>query len=911
VNLKKNLIVVFAVLLCFSISSAVDKYGKLDGIVSDEEGLPLPGVSVSLIGEAMQGTKTVVTNERGFFRIPLLPVSRNYEATFALPGFKKVINHHIAVELGKTTSITVIMEPSIIEEEITVTAISPVVDTKTSTSQINISKEFIETLANDRQYQTIMGMMPGAIDANNPFMFGASGSDNIYLFDGMDSTDPMTKTWSTAMNFDNFEEMQVVISGAPAEYGRGTGAVINIVTKSGSNSFHGMGRVHITNVDWNAESIGNRYYFSDATHFLTETRPGLNVGGPILKDRLWFFVSWERRNKWKPGAVYVDFADYIDDLEPTSGIKCYYQGHYASAKLTFKLHANHTIMAQWMEDPIKIPLLYAYLGYSNRSASADADRLQGGWNLNSEWTSIFGANTYLTLRYSLKRNELNNVPYGGTEPTYRRGGVYYNNATSTYYSERFSDMVQVSLSHFAETGFGLHDLKIGAEMLDIRLGRYSQSYPGNEYIRYHYDDAATPQYRYVYPDRPKDEYTQRNYNRVWTFFIQDKWEVVPNLTLNLGLRAEMGKWKNHAKDDILDWGLGDMLAPRIGIAYNLKGNKIHANWGRYFDIYADWLIRQNQPDEFSYSYDYYRGPYYGPAYPTWTLYRTYTTGAAATSTYNPDIKPSHMDEFGVGYEHMLTNTIAIGVDYMHRSWKNRIEDFDYGYDVAPYSNPDLDGVWHFDNAEFPNWGNTYKKYDAFIMSFKKNLGDDKFQFLASYTWSKLKGYEASDGDGAWGDSEIGDYNEFGYLGNDIRHMVKFNGNYFLPLGFNVGMSIYWFSGKPYTEQGSAYDWADGRYRTYNIEPRGSSRYPATWRLDLRLEKKFTVMNRFSISAYADVFNVFNQQIEVSRSNSLGDIRLVTDTYGADYIIETPNLNYGNFTQWFPPMSFFVGVKIEF
>lgn len=906
-NLKKNLIVVFAVLLCFSISSAIDKYGKLEGIVSDEEGMPLPGVSVSLIGEALQGTKTAVTNERGSFRIPLLPVSRNYEATFVLPGFKKVINHHIAVELGKTTRIIVIMETTTIEEEITVTAISPVVDTKSSTSQINISKDVIETLANDRQYQTIMGMMPGAIDANNPFMFGASGSDNIYLFDGMDSTDPMTKTWSTAMNFDNFEEMQVVISGAPAEYGRGTGAVINIVTKSGSNSFHGMGRVHITKVDWNAKSIGNRYYFSDATHYLTETRPGFNIGGPVLKDRLWFFVSWERRNKWKPSAVYNDFNDWITDLTPTAG-KAYYQGHYASAKLTFKLHANHTIMAQWMEDPIRIPDLRGYLGYSNFPSEIDANRFQGGWNLNSEWTSIFGANTYMTIRYSLKRNELNNEPKI-IDTVYYRGGVYYGGNYDNYYTERFSDTVQVNLSHFAETGFGLHDLKIGVEMLDIRLSRYSESYPGNEYIRLDYDDAATPMYRYVYPERSQDDFTKKNYNRVWTFFIQDKWEVVPNLTLNLGLRAEMGKWKNHAKTDIIDWGFGDMLAPRIGIAYNLKGNKIHASWGRYYDIYGDWLIQQNQPDEFSYSYDFYYGEYYG--LPTWTHWTTYTRGSAATSTSNPDLKPSHMDEFGVGYEHMLTNTIAVGVDYMHRAWKNRIDDFDYGYDVAPYFNPDLDGVWHFDNAEFPDWGSTYKKYDAFILTFKKNLGDDKFQFLGSYTWSKLKGSEDTDADGYWGDSEMQDYNAFGYLDNDIRHMVKFNGNYFLPLGFNVGLSLYWFSGKPYTEEADAYDWHDGLYRTYKLEPQGSSRYPATWRLDMRLEKKFTFRNRYSFSIYADIFNVFNQQIEVDRANNIGRIVLDTNTYGADYTIETPDLDYGNFTQWFPPMCFFVGVKIEF
>ena len=757
-----------------------------------------------------------------------------------------------------------------------------------------------------------MAMMPGAIDANNPFMFGASDRDNIYLFDGMDSTDPMTKTWSTAMNFDNFDEMQVVISGAPAEYGRGTGAVINIVTKSGSNSFHGMGRVHITKVDWNAEAIGNRYYFSDATHYLTETRPGFNLGGPILKDRLWFFISWERRNKWKPSAVYNDFNDWITDFTPTSG-KAYYQGHYASAKLTFKLHANHTVMVQWMEDPIEIPDLRGYLGYNNFPSEIDAIRFQGGWNVNSEWTSIFGANTYLTVRYSMKRNELNNEPKViGT--TYYRGGVYYGASYDNYFTERFSDQVQVNLSHFAETGFGLHDLKIGVEMLNIRLSRYSESYPGNEYIRLHYDTAATPMYRYVYPDRPKDKYSKKNYNKVWTFFIQDKWEVVPNLTLNLGLRAEMGKWKNHAKEDIIDWGLGNMLAPRIGIAYNLKGNKIHANWGRYYDIYRDWLVQNKQPDLFAYSYDYYRGAYYG--YPTWTLIRTYTRGTASTCTSNPDIKPSYMDEFGVGYEHMLTDTIVIGVDYMHRAWKQRIEDFDYGYDVAPYSNADYDGIWHFDNAEFPEWGNTYKKYDVFILTFKKNLGNDKFQFLASYNWSKLKGYEGNDEDSTWGDSEFEDWNALGYLPNDIRHMVKFNGNYFLPFGFNIGMSVYWFSGSTYTEIATCYDWQDMMYKSLRLEERGSHRYPATWRLDFRVEKKFTFMNRFSISAYADIFNVLNQQIEVDRENNIGRIRLkenkLKKTFTeADYILETPDLDYGNFTQWFPPMSFFVGVKIEF
>lgn len=908
-KLKKLLMTVLGVLIIFSWGSAVHKYGIMAGNVVDIEGIPLPGVSITVTGEAVLGEKTAITNERGFFRIPLLPVARNYVAVFSLPGFKKITWKDITIELGKTHALEVVMEATTIEEEITVIAHTPLIDTKSATSQFTVSKDLVETLANDRQYQTIMAMMPGAIDANNPFMFGGDDRDNIYQFDGMASTDPMTSTWSTAMNFDNFEEMQVIVSGAPPEYGKGTGAVINIVTKSGSNVFHGLARLHVTKTDWNAEAAGNRWYFSDATHYLTETRPSINVGGPIFLDKLWFFVSWERRNKWKPGSRYEDFADYIDDLEPTTGLKCYYQGHYASAKLTFRPFTNHSLMAQWMEDPIKIPLLYSYLGYQSRTDSADTDRYQGGWNFNSELTSIFGANTYLTVRYSLKRNELNNVPYG-SGPTYRRGNVYWNNATAAYWSQRYHDQVQVNLSHFAETGFGLHDLKIGLEMLDIRLGRYSVSYPGNEYIRYH-ETGNVPMYLYAYDDRPRDQYDQQNFNRLWTFFIQDKWEVMPNLTINLGLRAEMGKWKNHDKDDIIDWGLGDMLAPRIGIAYNLKGNKIHANYGKYFDLYRDWLVRNNQPDAFKYTYRYYRGEYYDV--PTWTFIREYTTGAASVSSYNKDVKPSYMNEFGLGYEHMLTDILTVGIDLLHRSWHRGIDDFEYGYSGAPYNNPDYDGAWHFDNGTYGDWGSKYKQYRAFILSFKKNLGDDKYQFFASYTLADLKGYEDDDEDTTWGDSEPQDWNAFGFLPNDIRHMIKFSGNVFLPYGFNIGTTVYWVSGTPYTLTAEAYWPPADDYLDYRLDARGSSgRYPSQWRIDFRLEKKFTFFNRVSVTAYADIFNILNNQVEMETDNEIGQIELAGDQLGAStYTLTYENLKYGDYTQWYPPTSYFIGLKIEF
>lgn len=901
--------VVFATILLILLLSvslaAVEKYGRLEGKIVDDQNLPLPGVTVEVRGSALQGERTAVSNGRGSFRLLLLPVGNDYTVVLTMDGFNTVIQKNVKIELDKSTIIQFTLEQASLTEEVVVTATTPVVDLKSSTSQTNVSSEVIETLANDRQYQTIMSMVPGSIDANNPYMMGGSDSDNIYLLDGMDSTDPMTRTWSTSMNFDNFEEIQVITTGAPAEYGRGTGAVVNIVTKSGSNRLHGTARVHMTKTDWNAQAAGNRYFFSDATHYLNELRPGINLGGPVFKDKLWFFASWERRNKWKPSAVYQNFDDW-KDLTPTAG-KAYYQGHYLSGKMTFKPHAKHTLIAQYSEDPITMPYGGAYAGANYYSPEMDYIKKQGGWNMSGEWSAVLSDCTYTTLRYSGKRNKLSNEPRNLEGPAYYRGGVYFGASVTDYRTTRHFDQIQFSVNHFWESGFGAHDIKAGFELFDIRNSRVSNSYPSQEYIRLHYDAAATPMYRRVYLNNVEPA---NSYTRSYTLFLQDRWSVLPNLTLNIGLRAESNSWKNHAKQNVLKWGFGDLLAPRIGLAYNLSGHKFYANWGRYFDFYGTWLVDSSQPNEFIRTYDYYLGEYYG--YPTWTKVATYSYGAASLTTVDEDgLDPQYMDEVGLGYEYALNQTIAFGVDFLSRAWKDKIEDYDVGFSGAPYFNPDLDGNWHFANAVYPGWGRTYKKYSAFMVKLKKNLGNDKFQFLASYTASWLKGFSGSDGEGTWGDNLFADHNRLGWLPNDVRHMVKFNGNYFLPLDINLGVSLFWMSGMPYTETASVYYPVNGQTYSYNLERQGSRRYPATWRLDLRVEKKFIFAKRLAFSLYADIFNLFNNQIEVDRDNGIGTIVLDGNQVGGAYSVLTPNLDYGNYTQWYPPTSFFIGAKFEF
>jgi len=904
--LKKNLFltICFALIVLSSFVLAVEQYGVLSGTVVDESGVGLPGVEVKVQGPALMGTRTTLTNTSGDFRVGQLNVGQKYKIFFTLKGFKEVERDDIRIELGKETRLAVIMKFGEITERIVVTGEIPIVDPKSSTSQLNISKEVVGTLAFDRQYQSIMEMMPGAIPGNNPQMMGATSSDNMYQFDGMESTDPLTKTWSTAMNFDNFEEMQVVAQGAPAEFGRGTGAVINVVTKSGSNQIHGTARVNISKVDWNAGPKAINTNFSDATRYLNETRPAINIGGPVIKDHIWFFGSYERRNKWKPAKWYQSPAEGLA-LKPTGVGKGYYTGHYASVKLNFRI-GNVQLMGIWSEDPIDMPKYYQYDNNPSYAGGAEILKTQGGWNFNSEITTTLGANTYVVGRFSMKRDALDLLspqPFG---PLYYQSNYYWGSLYD-YKSNRDHEQYILNLNHFMDTSFGYHDIKAGVEYYNVKVqSPINYSYPGNEYIGY--NNQGLTQFKYVYQNAALRRAGE--YNQIITFFFQDKWEVTKGLTLNLGLRLEQGVWKNHAKTEVLKFGFGDQLAPRLGAAYSFGKNKINANWGRFYDLYGWWLISNFQPDIFSRTYDYYRGQHYG--YPDWTYIRSgYATAPASATTKDSNLEPQNMDEWGFGYERVLSNKFSAGINYMHRSWNNKIEDYDM----------DGDDIWHFANeknftdSNGTNWGSTFRKYDAIIVSLKKNLGDDKFQFLTSYTWSKLKGFSDGDGEGAYADNPYANHNALGYLPNDVRHQLRFYGSVILPLDITAGMSLYWFSGKPYTnyvnmryDDDGTYPNHDSLYYTYYLVPRGTSgRLPAEWRLDFHLEKTFKFKKLFSASFYIDIFNLLNQQNEIARNSYIGDANFLAD---GSYKITYANPNYGKFTSWSAPMSFFIGAKVE-
>lgn len=894
---------------------AQEKWGTIEGLTRDTDGDLLPGVTIVVSGANMMGERVSVSDRDGDFRFVMIPPGQ-YRVSASLSGFQPVSQDRVPVALGKTAHLDITMESGF-GDTVEVIAESFLIDTTSSTVGANITDEFISSLPTDRQYQMVMSILPGAVENDNAPMHGASVFDNIYLVDGADSTDPLSRTWAVAINFDNIQEVQVQTGGIAAEYGKGTGAVVNLLTKSGSNQLHGVIRYYLTDTDWNEEARGDRWHFVDATRYLTESRGAANLGGPVLRDHLWFFVSYENRNKSLPTSYWaspqhnLDAAASGDTSSHITHGEEFYQGHYAQAKLTWSPSPSNTFMVQYMEDPIDIPNAETYGGSTSYVQTADLTQEQGGWTAIADWTGVLSNSAFLNFKYNIKRASLNGVPNSiGT--SYRMdtsaGRVYWGGSLVKYYTNRDHDIYAASWSQFVDDLGGNHNFKAGLEYSNISIRQLSDTYPGGEYIRI-YPDGETPYYRYVMHQwRGEAKTTNDN----WSLYLQDSWMVSSKLTLNLGLRVETLVEQTPQGYKGLDWGLGDRIAPRLGFACALGSHghsNLHGSAGRYHDTMGNYVTNSFVvTPNLQYTFQYWSF-----ALGDWDPDRAYYFDIGAAHADQFVLDSPYMDEITLGYEGRITDTMSWSVDGIWRTWKKGIEDDDGQYFDEFPDNPPDDG-----NYVFMNLGK-FRGYKGIEFTLRKRLGAGKLQYLASYTYSKAESL--------WGNNDyVSVYadNPFTYYGwwgppiYDIRHMVKFNGSYFLPLGFQVGANFTYWSGFPYTIYGTVQtndesEWGARTFGSYYPEGRGSRRLGATYRVDFRAEKNFNLGRDMSIGLYVDIFNLTDTQRVQSNNPYVGVIAINQPGQQID--------NFGNAVdfsdfdpepdRWQAPRSYFFGAKFEF
>ena len=294
----KLLTLLVAAVLC-SPALAIAQIGQtasLTGTVTDSSGAVLPGVTVTAASEAvLGGSRTTVTDENGVYRFPALPPG-TYSVKVELSGFRTA-SHEARLQLGQTITVDARLEPGGITETVEVVGAPPVVDVRSSSAQKNLTEEILEYIPYSTRFGPDAIMLAPGVNPNNLTAYGGGGSSsNAYLIDGVDTSDPEQGAQWLFANYNWFQEVQVIGLGAPAEYGGFSGVASNSLIRSGSNKFSGLFETLYQSEGMIGDNLSeevlaeNPALSSEKAEYVTDTT--VQVGGPIVRDKMWFFTSF-------------------------------------------------------------------------------------------------------------------------------------------------------------------------------------------------------------------------------------------------------------------------------------------------------------------------------------------------------------------------------------------------------------------------------------------------------------------------------------------------------------------------------------------------------------------------------------------------------------------------------------------
>jgi len=494
--------------------------GSISGTVLDTDGNPLPGCTVTLSGLKHLGTTSFITNEAGRFRFPALAPGGGYEVKVEMPNFKTTIQKDLFVNIAKNTGISIELEVTTLQEEIVVVAESPTVDVTSSKMSINYSAQFIANIPMARDVYDIQNTIPGAIEAGAyeraSSILGSNVKGTVVLLDGAFVTDPITYYMRTNISVDTFEEVEVGLGAHAPETGQADGAVINIVTKSGGNRFSGAFTTKYTNdsLAQNLISVEDAEALSlePPTRYKEHKDFSVTLGGPIIKDKLWFFVNGRRMTFSQAlsatpetriavlAAARPDYSFNPKDFEHQMKEQGEWMGF---AKLTFRITDNikYTAMLNYFDAFVPVDKISSSRPYTYSDQNPNKLTI---FNQKLNW--ILGPNTFLDIGGSYYIGEHAETPQEesiGQYTSYDRAqnvswGSYW--ANKAFFKKHF--LPHAMITHFQDDFLGAsHEFKAGVEYEWAAYHRDESTTGGNPWRSYWQDFAAGDPYYYNVGDR--------------------------------------------------------------------------------------------------------------------------------------------------------------------------------------------------------------------------------------------------------------------------------------------------------------------------------------------------------------------------------------------------------------------------
>jgi len=929
----KNAFIVFAFIGILFGQMSVISLGQqavtaatVSGRVEDASGALLSGANVTALNLETRQKFAATTDQDGRYRFPFLRVG-TYELLFEAKDFAPTTKH-LTLSLGQTVDLSIRLEVVAVSANVNISAgISPIETTRTQLTETIHPSDIRDLPLNGRNYLDLALLIPGvsptntgsnqrfaetsAVPGQGISIAGQRNLYNSFIVDGMSANDDAADLTGTYYSEEVIDQFQVVTSGGIAEFGRASGGVVNIVTKAGTDDWHGNFYGFARNQRFDA-----RNPLAPTKDLLTQAQYGLSIGGPLRSARTFFFSNFEqtRRNYSTVITIAPTAVEQINKKLSLVG----YRGPYVG---TGVVPASFDTTNVFLRVDHKINDRNQLNGrFSLYHIDADNSRNVGGLNAVSRGSGL--ANTDQTAQVSnimsinsrsvnetrvqFTRSSLDAPINDSVGPAVTIAGVAnFGTATSSPLArdiDLFEVVNNLSIQH------GNHALKAGVDFLFNRVnivfpGAIQGSYSFNSLSNFQNGIYSSFQQAFGAPSQ-----IQSNPNL--GLFLQDEWRVSPSLTVNSGLRYDLQILPSPIHTDT------NNFAPRLGIAYAPGDRKtvIRLNAGLFYDRIplratsnalqrdgSKYLVVQLSPTQPG-----------APVFPNSLSIQPTTLPTKPNITrIDPFIEPSYSEQISLQVERELPGELVASVGYIHLRGLHLILSRNANVPTVPASS----GIPNLGRPD-PNWGNISRfessgnsSYDGMLISINKRAGRWG-QLRVSYTLSKT----IDDAGNFFFSTVQNNFNiqdDRGLSDNDQRHRLVFSGSLEVPHeqrksmlrrlanDFQFGYIFTYASRLPF----NVLLGNDRNFDTNNNDrPIGYGRNTGRGfdfaSLDLRLARTIRASERLRIELLAEGFNVLNRP----------NFGVPNNTFGSGL---NPLPTFGQPTTAFDPRQFQFGIKVSF
>jgi outer membrane receptor protein involved in Fe transport len=898
--------------------------GTLRGVATDSTGAPLPGVTVTATNNATGVTRTVVTTSDGSYRTPTL-LPGVYTVVAELSGFATTTVREVELHVAEEREIGFTLRPAGVQESITVTADAPLIATTPAIGTVVSTQELENLPLNGRQFANLASLAPGTSLGVNPdptkpgqlvvALNGGVGRNVNYQIDGGDNTDDTIGGALQNFNLEAVQEFNIQTQQYKAEFGRSTGGVLSVVTKTGTNELGGSVYGFFRNKGLNSRTQAEENLNIDKQHY-DRKQYGASLGGPIVRDLAHFFLTYDHTDRETGFGLDPKVTIIFPNVSPTLVVP--YEDEMLSGKATWAISAGQ-----------QLQLRYGSQQYSDIYNAQPLSTPDNVGVLNSEYQSVLaghtaqigtsGVNDFL-YQYSAFENSILPTTDAPTE-VFGNGVNAGQNFNTPQTTEQIKHQFRNDFSFTTNLGGSRHDFKTGVNWIhEPTLGGSFSSGLGGRYT-------------YIGNDRSsgiKEIFFNQGASRFsipvdqYSIYVQDDWHLTDQLTVNAGLRYDLWTgfdldqsasplWQalrsqtlynedylrdfregsGQVENDNNNWG------PRLGFTYDLRGDARHivrGGWGLYYDfpytnatlLFPAIAVQSNFGT--SYTHTSASGPILNPDGSMYQIGQPLPPnqlkpGAPSLpgDVASPTIQAPQSAQASLGYSWQATSNLGLTFDLVNIQYRN----IPFRFRANPFV--DTNGNGKIDTGEprrFAQLGftNNFRIWygEGEAEYYGANIGvrarvTDRLEMQGFYTWSEATGNVLAGADefrltatthqpelGAVGDQSVNPFNPacdecFGPLNTDARHRVTLSATVQAPFAINLGTVIRYRSGLPYTEwtgedidaDGFAMDLPVGVSHVNNL--RGDD----MMQVDLRVSREFSMGGRFGVEALAEVFNLLN------------------------------------------------------